>query len=352
MFFPIARNPGFRPTKLPASCGRNASRKFPRRWSLSCRRRLFAGLDGRAGSNSWSKTAAISAWRRCRSMPTTSTPKANQEPHPRNENLSAAEYPAQCLPRQHPQLYVDMNRAQCISMGVSLADAFNTLQIYLGSRYVNDFNLFGRTWQVNVQADAELPQPGRGCAATQSAEQRGHDGPHRRGCRRPRGWNGPLIITRYNMYPAAALQGQANPGVSSRQAIDLCSNWPTANCHTECTTNGPSWPTWSSRPATRHVHFRAGGVRGVPGPGRPVRELVHAPGRDPGGADVPAQRGRGRDRRAGGPPLDRRPARPGLRLAGHLIPTASAPPTPRWTSTSSRRSASWSWWGWPARTRS
>ena len=55
-----------------------------------------------------------------------------------------------------PQLYVDVNRAQCMSMGVSLADAFDTLQTYLGSLYVNDFNLFGRTWQVVVQADAKF----------------------------------------------------------------------------------------------------------------------------------------------------------------------------------------------------
>jgi len=53
-----------------------------------------------------------------------------------------------------PQLYVDVNRAQCMTMDVPLADAFNTLQVYLGSLYVNDFNRFGRTWQVVVQADA------------------------------------------------------------------------------------------------------------------------------------------------------------------------------------------------------
>ena len=41
-----------------------------------------------------------------------------------------------------------------VALGVSLADAYDTLQIYLGSLYVNDFNLFGRTWQVVVQADA------------------------------------------------------------------------------------------------------------------------------------------------------------------------------------------------------
>src|SRR5207302_11179793 len=51
-----------------------------------------------------------------------------------------------------PQLYVDLNRDQCETMGVNPRDVFSTLQIYLGSYYVNDFNKFGRTWQVNIQA--------------------------------------------------------------------------------------------------------------------------------------------------------------------------------------------------------
>src|SRR5262249_54996693 len=51
-----------------------------------------------------------------------------------------------------PQLYADVNREQCQTMGVNPKDVFDTLQIYLGSFYVNDFNRFGRTWQVNVQA--------------------------------------------------------------------------------------------------------------------------------------------------------------------------------------------------------
>ena len=46
-------------------------------------------------------------------------------------------------------------------MGVSMADVFNTLQVYLGSLYVNDFNLFGRTWQVNVQADQNFREQDR-----------------------------------------------------------------------------------------------------------------------------------------------------------------------------------------------
>jgi multidrug efflux pump len=119
-----------------------------------------------------------------------------------------------------PQLFVDMNRAQCMTTGVRLSDAFDTLQVFLGSLYVNDFNLFGRTWQVIVQADARARND---VEKVRLLKVRGSSG-----SMVPMGTvadvrevNGPLILTRYNMYPAAAIQGQPVPGVSSRQAIDL-----------------------------------------------------------------------------------------------------------------------------------
>src|SRR5579863_4910917 len=52
-----------------------------------------------------------------------------------------------------PQLYIDIDRTKCKTMNVPLSDVFNTLQVYLGGYYVNDFNFEGRTWQVNLQAD-------------------------------------------------------------------------------------------------------------------------------------------------------------------------------------------------------
>jgi multidrug efflux pump subunit AcrB len=55
-----------------------------------------------------------------------------------------------------PQLYVDIDRTKVRTMGVTLTDVFDAFQAYLGSSYVNDFNRFGRTWQVNVQADARF----------------------------------------------------------------------------------------------------------------------------------------------------------------------------------------------------
>ena len=61
-----------------------------------------------------------------------------------------------------PQLYVDVDRVKAKRQGVALNDVFETLQVYLGSAYVNDITLFNRNWQVNVQADAQLPPACRG----------------------------------------------------------------------------------------------------------------------------------------------------------------------------------------------
>src|SRR6201999_2255887 len=55
-----------------------------------------------------------------------------------------------------PWLYLNIARAKCYALGVPVSDVFNTLQFYLGSYYVNNFNEFGRNWQVNVQADPQF----------------------------------------------------------------------------------------------------------------------------------------------------------------------------------------------------
>ena len=112
------------------------------------------------------------------------------------------------------------NARECAAKGVNIDDVNNTLRIYQGSMYVNDFNKFGRTWQVVVQSDA----PFRTSAAQISKLRvRGNSG-----AMVPLGSvvdveerNGPLVLTRYNMYPAAVINGSAAPGVSSGQAIDI-----------------------------------------------------------------------------------------------------------------------------------
>jgi multidrug efflux pump len=117
-----------------------------------------------------------------------------------------------------PQLYADVNRAECLAKEVALKDLNDTLRIYLGSLYVNDFNKFGRTWQVIVQADAKFRD---NVEAVKRLKVR-----NARGAMVPVGAladinevNGPLLQTRYNMYPAAPLNGNAAAGVSSGEAI-------------------------------------------------------------------------------------------------------------------------------------
>ena len=65
-----------------------------------------------------------------------------------------------------PQLYADIDRTKARQLGVPVTEVFDTMQIYLGSLYVNDFNKFGRTYSVRVQADAPVPRAGRGHRAS------------------------------------------------------------------------------------------------------------------------------------------------------------------------------------------
>ena len=117
-----------------------------------------------------------------------------------------------------PQLYADINRDRCKALNVELTDVFNTLQVLLGGYYVNDFNKFGRTWQVNAQADG----PFRLSAETaRQFEVRSQDGQMVAlgAVADIRDSSGPVMINRYNMYPAATINGDSLPGVSSGTVI-------------------------------------------------------------------------------------------------------------------------------------
>jgi HAE1 family hydrophobic/amphiphilic exporter-1 len=132
-----------------------------------------------------------------------------------------------------PQIYLDIDREKAETMGVKVNDIFSTLQANLGSVYVNDFNKFGRTYQVRVQADARyrgdtetikrLEVPGREGGENPDGTPR--TGPR---ARVPLGTLlaaeiviGPQNIIRYNLYPTAQLIGRANLGVSSSEAIKV-----------------------------------------------------------------------------------------------------------------------------------
>ena len=75
-----------------------------------------------------------------------------------------------------PWLFLDIDRDKVKTMGVSMGEVFNTLQVYLGSLYVNDFNRFGRTWQVNVQGDANFRKQIEDLQAAQDPQRAGRDG--------------------------------------------------------------------------------------------------------------------------------------------------------------------------------
>ncbi|NLF67425.1 MAG: multidrug efflux RND transporter permease subunit [Candidatus Anammoximicrobium sp.] len=121
-----------------------------------------------------------------------------------------------------PQLYVDVDRTKCKAMGVPLDEVFQALQVQLGGAYVNDINLFGRTWQVNVQADTRYRMNLDDVRRLQIRNLRGDMVPLGTLAKlEDRG--GPFSVIRYNMYPAAAVQGSAAPGRSTGQTIEAVS---------------------------------------------------------------------------------------------------------------------------------
>jgi multidrug efflux pump len=121
-----------------------------------------------------------------------------------------------------PQLFVDVDRTRSKTMGVPLNEIFDTLQIYLGSLYVNDFNNFGRIYQVIAQADAEFRMQPEDIAKLKTRSTNGDIVPLG-SLVNVQNITGPDKITRYNMYPAAEINGSTLPGVSSGQAIELMS---------------------------------------------------------------------------------------------------------------------------------
>ena len=206
-----------------------------------------------------------------------------------------------------PQLYVNMNRTQCMTDGVSLSDAFDTLGVFLGSLYVNDFNRFGRTWQVVAQAEGSFRNrveeirrlkvrniaggmvpmgiAGRHPRSERAvAHQPLQHVPRRRRQRRFRAgsqfatghrFDGPARRREPAARDATGMDGHGLPGDSGGQHGD-----------------------------GRFRVFRAGGVSRA---GGAVRKLVAAAGRDSRRADVPPQRDLRRDDGARGVRLDQQP---------------------------------------------
>jgi multidrug efflux pump len=117
-----------------------------------------------------------------------------------------------------PQLFVNIDRTKCEALEVPIDSVFATLQVYMGGQFVNLINLFGRTWQVQVEADAQY--------RTDADEIRLLEVRNKLGQMIPLGTlatvdgiGGPIMVMRYNMYNSAAINGSPAPGVSSGEVI-------------------------------------------------------------------------------------------------------------------------------------
>lgn len=119
-----------------------------------------------------------------------------------------------------PQLFVKINDKECVAAGVDPLDVYATMQATLGQRYVNDFNQFGRTWQVNVQADQKYRHAPEDTRRLKVRNKSGDLVPIS-ALAEVKSVSNPLVISRYNMYPAAAINMSVAPKASTGEAISV-----------------------------------------------------------------------------------------------------------------------------------
>jgi hydrophobe/amphiphile efflux-1 (HAE1) family protein len=119
-----------------------------------------------------------------------------------------------------PELYLDIDRAKAQLLGINVADVFAALQVFIGSTYVNDFNLFGRTFRVMAEADAPYREKERDILNIRVRNSYGDTVPLG-SFTTVRVISGPYRVPRYNLYRTAELDGTAAPGYSQGQAIGI-----------------------------------------------------------------------------------------------------------------------------------
>ncbi len=117
-----------------------------------------------------------------------------------------------------PQLYVDVDREKAKMLDVPLDSVFDTLQVFLGSLFVNDVNLFGRTYRLTAQAEAEFRDEPEDIARLKTRNAAGDMVPLG-SVAEIKTIAGPDRVVRYNLYPSAELQGNNSPGYSTGQSL-------------------------------------------------------------------------------------------------------------------------------------
>ena len=118
----------------------------------------------------------------------------------------------------NPSIWLDIDRDKAQALGLAISDVFNALQTTLGGFYVNDFNLYGRTWQVNIQADASDRADASAIDRINIRNKLGEMVPLR-AIASPRIVLGPQVISRFNNYRAVTVNGSPAPFVSSGDAL-------------------------------------------------------------------------------------------------------------------------------------
>jgi hydrophobe/amphiphile efflux-1 (HAE1) family protein len=117
-----------------------------------------------------------------------------------------------------PSIYANIDRMKAEKVGLTPTDVFNTLQVYLGSQYVNDFNLLGRTYEVIVQADGRFRRDGQDLMRLKARNSAGEMVPIG-SVADLKSVTIPYRVPRYNLYPAAEVQGVAAPGIATGTAL-------------------------------------------------------------------------------------------------------------------------------------
>jgi multidrug efflux pump len=119
-----------------------------------------------------------------------------------------------------PQLFVDIDRVKVKTENIPLSDVFTTLQINMGGYYVNDFNRFGRTWQVNIEADAKFRMNAETMKNFKVRNAAGNMVPLGT-LMKVENIVGPVTINRYNMFPSSAILGSSLPDVSTGDVMTM-----------------------------------------------------------------------------------------------------------------------------------
>jgi hydrophobe/amphiphile efflux-1 (HAE1) family protein len=117
-----------------------------------------------------------------------------------------------------PSIYADIDRLKAEKVGLTPTDVFSALQVYLGGQYVNDFNYLGRAYQVRVQADADFRRTAQDIARLKARNTSGEMVPIGT-VAQLKSKTIPYRVPRYNLFPAAEVQGVAAPGVATGTAL-------------------------------------------------------------------------------------------------------------------------------------